>query len=50
MRVRVLEKSFINDRLVDEGEIIEFEGEPGSNLEVLDPPAAKDSKPASAKD
>jgi hypothetical protein len=39
-RYRVLEKSYINDRLVEEGEIIEYElpagGMAGSNLEPID--------------
>lgn len=32
---RVLQKSFVNNSLVEEGEIVEFDGEPGTNLEPL---------------
>lgn len=35
MRYRVLEKSFLNGRIVEEGDIIEYEGRPGSNLEPI---------------
>ena len=45
---KVLEKSFIGNALVAEGTIIEFDGEPGENLELVEDekkPAAK-SKPA----
>lgn len=34
----VLEKSYINFELVEEGAIIEFDGEPGANLELVDEP------------
>lgn len=43
-RYRVLEKSFIDNKLVEEGEIVEYEGETGSNLELIE-----DSKPAGKK-
>jgi hypothetical protein len=33
---RVLEKSFINDAIREEGEIVEYDGKPGSNLELVD--------------
>lgn len=32
---RVLKKSYIHDRLFEPGEIVEWEGEPGDNLEPL---------------
>lgn len=32
---KVLEKSFIGNRLVDAGEVIEFDGEAGPNLEAI---------------
>lgn len=35
-KYRVLEKSFINNSLVDEGTIVEFDGVPSANLEPLD--------------
>jgi hypothetical protein len=41
---RVLQTSFINNALVQEGEVVEFDGEPGSNLE----PLKKSKKGASA--
>lgn len=32
---RVLQKSFINNAIAEEGEIVEFDGTPGFNLESL---------------
>ena len=32
---KVLQKSFINNNIVEEGEIVEYEGKPGANLELL---------------
>ncbi len=32
---RVLQKSFINDTIVEEGEIVDFDGEPSFNLELI---------------
>jgi hypothetical protein len=40
-RYRVLQKSFINDAIVEEGEIIEYDGEAGANLELVDAKQAK---------
>jgi hypothetical protein len=34
-KYRVMEKSFINNALVEEGTEIEFDGEPGPNLQPL---------------
>lgn len=34
---KVLELSFIGNAMVQEGVIIEFDGEPGPNLELVDP-------------
>lgn len=45
-KYRVLEKSFINNRLVDEGTEIEFDGEAGPNLELVDEPKKGRSAPA----
>jgi len=39
---KVLAKSFINNSIVEEGEIVEYDGKPGSNLELID-----DDKPKS---
>ena len=35
-KYRVKTKSFINHGLVEEGEIVEYDGVPGDNLEPLD--------------
>jgi hypothetical protein len=34
-RYRVTKKSFINNTIVEEGEEVEYSGEPGSNLELI---------------
>lgn len=48
-RYRVLEKSFIGNRLVHAGEGIDYEGEASSNLEPLDTPASEPAEePAEA--
>jgi hypothetical protein len=44
-RYRVLERSYISDRLVDAGEEVEYEGVPAHNLEPLD----KAAKAAAAR-
>ena len=44
---RVLEKSFINNALVEEGTIIEYEGEAHDNLELIEEPKATKGKAAS---
>lgn len=31
----VLEKSFINNRIVEAGEVVEYDGEPGPNLKAF---------------
>lgn len=58
-RYRVLEKSYINDRLVETGEEVEYEGLPGHNLEPLDKaakaaaakaPRAEDAEPGELKE
>ena len=45
-RYRVLEKSFINESIVEEGEIIELPDsiEAGGNLEALDPPVIESTE------
>lgn len=40
----VLEKSFINHTIAEVGEIVEYDGEPGSNLELV-----VETKPAAPK-
>jgi hypothetical protein len=53
-RFRVVEKSFIGNRIVDAGAVVEVEfkdgGAPGPNLEALDAPAKKSKKGAAAAD
>lgn len=43
-KYRVLEKSFINNTLHEEGTVIEFDGVPGTNLERVDEPTRKPGK------
>lgn len=38
---RVLQTSFIGNRLVQEGDVIDFDGEPSDNLEPMDKAAKK---------
>jgi hypothetical protein len=41
-KYRVLEKSFINNTIAEEGEIVEYSGKAGRNLELVeDEPAPK---------
>jgi hypothetical protein len=47
---RVLAKSFINNRIVEEGEVVEFDGEPGSNLEAIKPAKGKKAEAPAADD
>lgn len=35
-KVRVLEKSFINNAVVEEGAVIDYDGELGPNLELVE--------------
>ena len=35
---KVLQKSFINNNIVEEGEIVEYDGKPGTNLEPMQNP------------
>ena len=34
-KYRVLAKSFVNNALAEEGQVVEYEGEPGANLELI---------------
>lgn len=43
-RYKLLAKSFINNSVYEEGEIVEYDGKPGSNLELVD-----DDKPKRGK-
>lgn len=40
-RYRVLEKSFINNSVVEAGAEVDYEGEPGRNLELIEPAKKK---------
>lgn len=40
-KFRVLTQSFIDNRIVQEGEVIDYDGVPHDNLEPLDAPAEK---------
>lgn len=43
---RVKEKSFIGNALRDEGDIVDYDGVPGANLEPMDKDANKAAKTA----
>ena len=42
-KYRVLEKSFINNAIAEEGDIVEFDGEPSYNLELVEKKTRKSS-------
>ena len=35
-KYKVLTKSFINNTIVEEGEIVDYDGKPGTNLELVE--------------
>lgn len=45
---RVLQKSFIGNRIVEEGEVVDYDGEPSENLELIK--QAKGKKAAEASE
>ncbi len=45
-RYRVLEKSFINNSVVEAGTEVDYDGEPGFNLELIEPGKKKAEKKA----
>ncbi|MBM3099135.1 hypothetical protein JRX38_14180 [Gluconobacter cerinus] len=47
-RYRVTHESFINGRLVQVGQVIDFDGVPGFNLEAVDTAAKKAKEAAGA--
>ncbi|HET8869799.1 MAG TPA: hypothetical protein VFM48_05100 [Aquabacterium sp.] len=49
-KYRVLAKSFINNALVEEGTIVEYDGVPSDNLEPIDKPAEKAAAQSAAAD
>ena len=40
-KYKVLQKSFLGNRLVEEGEVVDYDGEPSDNLEPVDKAAKK---------
>jgi hypothetical protein len=46
---KVLERSFINNMACEEGATVEYDGEPGANLEPVDEPAKKAAKATADK-
>jgi len=49
-KYRVLENSYIDDGIRDAGEIVDYAGDPGPNLELIpEPPAAPVPQPKQAK-
>lgn len=46
---RVLERSWINGRIVEPGELVDYTGEAGPNLERVAPPAAAPEPPKGGK-
>lgn len=49
-KYRVTKQSFINHALVNEGDVIEYDGIPGDNLEPMDTPAKTAAKTAASAD
>lgn len=47
-KFKVLEKSFINNAIVEAGEVVEYDGDPGPNLELVKEPAKGKGKTAAA--
>lgn len=47
-KYRVLEKSFINNTIVEAGEIVEYEGRASGNLELIEEAPAKPKGKAKA--
>lgn len=35
-KYKVLAKSFINNSIVEEGDVVDYDGKPGSNLELVE--------------
>jgi hypothetical protein len=44
-RYTVLAKSFINNRLHEAGDEVEFDGDAGENLELIENPSVQPTKP-----
>lgn len=38
---RVLQKSYVGNRIVEEGEVVEYDGEASDNLELIKPAKGK---------
>jgi hypothetical protein len=48
-KYRTLTKSFINNAIVEAGELVEYDGVPGSNLELVEGEAPKAAPKTKAK-
>jgi hypothetical protein len=46
---KVLQKSFIGNRIVEEGELIEYSGKAGKNLQLVEAPSKKSAVASKAK-
>ena len=46
-KYKVLAQSFINNTIVEVGEVVEYDGRPGTNLELIEP--KKPAQPERAK-
>ena len=49
-QVRILTKSFVGNTIVEEGAVIEYDGEIGSNMELVEQPKQAKKSKAEAKD
>ena len=47
-KYKVLEKSFINNAIVEEGAVVEYDGEASNNLELIDEKKPKAKADANA--
>lgn len=48
-KYKVLAKSYINNTIVEEGEIVEYNGKPGSNLQLVEEKDQKKEEPKKDK-
>ena len=49
-RYKVLIKSFINNTIVEQGDIVSFDGQPGANLELIKDSVKNSLKETKAKE
>ena len=45
---RVLQKSYVGNRIVEEGEVVEYDGEASDNLELIEQPKQAKGKKSEA--